>query len=98
MENSIRILISGGRVAHGRRLSAEQRSLVGGHWSAIEHFLATGDDRRLRDVRDELVSRSATRRAEIGGVELEFDLDVIENYAASMDDRFETIYDDSEVW
>jgi hypothetical protein len=73
LEGVISVDIRGSRVA----------ALAGEHASAIHHFLATGDDRRLRPL--------AGKR--VAGVPLETDPDAIEAWGRRGVLDFEDIYD-----
>ncbi len=66
-------------VGAGRR----DASTVSEYWSAVGHYLKTGDDSRLRKFRGKTV----------GGLELETDLDVIDERYQRGEIDFEDIYD-----
>jgi hypothetical protein len=59
-----------------------ERSIIGSHWNAIQHFLNTGEDDRLLDLEGERVL----------GRPLEIDPDRIEYWARYGELDFEDIY------
>lgn len=61
----------------------EQRSVIGRHANAVQHFLATGEAKRLRSF----------RRTTIAGHRLQTDLDALEAWAAQGELEFEDVYD-----
>lgn len=60
----------------------EDASIVGKYWNAVKEFLGTGDEWALHDFAGELV----------GGLELEVDPDLIEDFALSGQLSFRDIY------
>ena len=58
-------------------------SLVGAHWSAIAHYLRTGDDSRLRRLEGKTVA----------GIPLETDPDVIDEWARRGELEIEDVYE-----
>ena len=92
MHKMIRALAKGGQAVPVVGLTSIEQSFVIAHWHAREHFLKTGNDAQLRKLEATLTDHGS-KRAMVGSVELEFDLDVIEEGALPLDDRFEEIYD-----
>ena len=68
-------------------LSRTEASRVATYWSAIEHYLRTGDERRLRPF------RNSTLRVGRESYEYITDLDVIERLAHAGEFTFEDLYD-----
>jgi hypothetical protein len=68
-------------------LTAADASRVATYWSAIEHYLTTGDDRRLRPFRNASLRVGRERH------EYVTDLDVIERLAHAGELSFPDIYD-----
>ncbi len=65
-------------------LTDREASAVGRHWNALRRYLDYGDDSALTEF----------EQAEVGGYQLETDLDAIEGHAIRGDVRFESIYDE----
>lgn len=65
-------------------LTDRQARAVGRHWNALRRYLDFGDDTALAEF----------EQAEVGGYQLETDLDAIEGHAIRGDVRFESIYDE----
>jgi hypothetical protein len=61
---------------------SRQASLVGAHWSAIGHYLRTGDDSRLREFEGKRVA----------GIMLEVDPDVIDDWERRGELAIDDIY------
>ncbi len=65
-------------------LTDREASVVGRHWNALRRYLDYGDDSALTEF----------EQVEVGGYQLETDLDAIEWHAIRGDVRFESIYDE----
>jgi hypothetical protein len=70
-------------VEHVNVRGARARSLVGEHWSAVEHFLRTGDESRLIPLRGKTVE----------GIRLETDPAAIEEWDHFGELQIEDIYE-----
>jgi hypothetical protein len=73
---------SGGRAVSIDVRGSKVASLIGRYHSAVQHYLNTGDEQRLRRLTG----------VSVGGVELETDLDVINDLARRGSFDFESIY------
>ncbi len=65
-------------------LTDREATEVGRHWNALRRYLDFGDEAGLAEF----------EQLEVGGYELETDLDAIEWHAVRGDVRFESIYDE----
>ncbi len=65
-------------------LTDREATVVGRHWNALRRYLDFGDEAGLAEF----------EQIEVGGYELETDLDAIEWQAVRGDVRFESIYDE----
>jgi hypothetical protein len=71
-------------VEHGVKVRGSRAaSLVGEHWSAVGHFLRTGDESRLIPLRGKSVA----------GIRLETDPDAIEEWARRGELDIEDVYE-----